>query len=168
MLTIERLKELLSYNPTTGELIHNFSRGGRRKGSSAGCRRKDGYVMIRLDNVLYLRHRLVWLFHTGIFPDLFIDHINRIPGDDRFENLRQSTQSENLCNTKMQTNNTSGHRGVSWHKEKSKWRAYGDGGKQKFKHLGYFINLEDAVGAAVNYRVNTQGDFYNPHGQYNR
>ena len=73
-----------------------------------------------------------------------IDHINRDVLDNRKTNLRFVTHSQNIINAKIQSNNKSGHKGVSWAKHMNKWRAQiKDNGKTK--HLGYFLNIKDAI-----------------------
>lgn len=75
-----------------------------------------------------------------------VDHINRDGLDNRRSNLRDTTQKQNLENTRVWGHNTSGYKGVCWYKPYSKWRArithYG-----RTIHLGYFDNIEDAVKA---------------------
>lgn len=85
MLTAERLREVLDYDPATGVMTWRNTVKTRK---TAGCKRRDGYVVIRIDDVLYYRHRLAWLYVFGIEPTYTIDHINGIQGDDRFDNLR--------------------------------------------------------------------------------
>ena len=46
----------------------------------------------------FMVHRIVWLLNTGEWPKNTIDHINRDPLDNRFENLRDCTQAENNLN----------------------------------------------------------------------
>ena len=73
-----------------------------------------------------------------------IDHINRNSLDNRKENLRYCTHSENQLNKNLSKNNTSGHKGVNWDKSHEKWVAilYKDG---KTIKLGRFTNKEDAI-----------------------
>jgi hypothetical protein len=73
-----------------------------------------------------------------------IDHINRNPLDNRRSNLRPATQQQQNCNQGKQSNNTSGVRGVGWHKFKQKWRARIKLNGKRLE-LGYFDNLEDAT-----------------------
>ena len=57
--------------------------------------------------------RLVWLYMYGCWPQVHVDHINRNTSDDRLENLREATRSENLANSKRNKKNTTGFKGVS-------------------------------------------------------
>ena len=78
-------------------------------------------------------------------PDeLFTDHINGDQLDNRFENLRICTKSENGMNRGAMANNTSGFKGVSWINKYKKYRAHISVSKKNI-HLGYF---DDPVTAA--------------------
>ena len=83
------------------------------------------------------------------------DHINQNKLDNRKENLRSCTMSQNLSNRTKQKNNTSGYKGVTWHKLGGKWQAQ-IRIKSKFKYLGYFSNIHDAVQA---YNIAAQDKF---------
>lgn len=138
------LKRLLAYNAKTGEFRWRESRGGRRKGDLAGSLDDKGYRVIRLNRVLYRAHRLVWLLHTGDLPEV-VDHINHDRTDNRIENLRAVTLSENNANMDMRSDNRSGFKGVSFHKGSNKWVA-----KLKGRTLGYFASPELASEAYTN------------------
>lgn len=78
-----------------------------------------------------------------------VDHKNHDKLDNRSRNLRLlPSNGENQQNEKLSKNNTSGHKGVTWHKPAQKWRACigVDGGD---KHLGLFEKIEDAVAARL-------------------
>lgn len=75
-----------------------------------------------------------------------VDHINRNGLDNQRSNLRPATNKENCENRGMFKHNTSGYKGVSWHKQHSKWMAYIKH-NSKHIHLGYFDKIEDAVKA---------------------
>lgn len=65
MITQERLKELLTYDPATGEFRWIVSRGPNRAGNSAGCIDKAGYRIIEIDGKAYRAARLAFLYMTG-------------------------------------------------------------------------------------------------------
>ena len=92
MITQEKLKEILKYKD--GQMYWVKDSQGRRLDKAAGTSNK-GYIKICIDGKIYSRARLTWLYHHGKFPDNQIDHINRIRDDDRIENLRDVTQTEN-------------------------------------------------------------------------
>jgi HNH endonuclease/AP2 domain len=123
-LTAERVHELLSYNHKTGELTWRVDRSRRvRAGDRAGHRGFDGYVDVTIDGRLYLAHRLIWLMQTGSWPAHEIDHINGIPGDNRWTNLRDVQHLYNGYNRRLSQNNRSGHKGVYYAKNAKKWHA---------------------------------------------
>ena len=118
-ITQQRLKELVSYCPTTGAFT---GKTGKRAGKVAGSINKvKGYVYLRADGHRYMAHRLAWLYMYGEFPDGDIDHINRVKHDNSITNLRVVTKSENQRNRPMNKNNTSGATGV--YKNSNKWVA---------------------------------------------
>lgn len=76
-------------------------------------------------------------------------------------NLRAATQSEQLCNRRAQSNNTSGFKGVSWHALRRRWRAYIVVGRQQ-RHLGLFDAAEEAARAYDAAALVLFGDFARP------
>lgn len=140
MVTQSRLKELFTYN--SGNLIYINSRGGMLLGSVAGTKSNTGYFKIHIDGKLYLLHRIIFLYHYGFIPK-YLDHINNIKEDNRIENLREATHSQNNANKSIMSTNKSGYKGVVWHKASGKWAAricidY------KNKHLGLFDSKDAA------------------------
>jgi hypothetical protein len=98
-VTQERLKELFNLDPKTGVLYWKVQTGPRVKvGDVAGHLCENGYWRIRFDGKNYYRHRLVFLFHTGVLQKE-VDHCNRVRGDDRPINLRAATRSQNSVNS---------------------------------------------------------------------
>lgn len=107
-----------------GRLIWRKANSPRVKvGAVAGCLCKhSGYVKLGLSGKMHLAHRLVWEMFNGSIPDgLEIDHINHIRNDNRIENLRLVTPSENRRNMSMSARNKSGVIGVF--EFRNKWRA---------------------------------------------
>ena len=123
MITYERLKELLHYDPDSGIFVWNIGRPGASVGTVAGAIRHDGYVRIGVDNKRYLAHRLAWLYVHGYMPENSIDHINRNPLDNRICNLREVSHMCNMRNIDTPKNNTSGVKGVIWNKHNLLWVA---------------------------------------------
>ena len=136
-LTVDRLKELLHYDPETGLwtwLVTLNARG--KKGYEAGCRRKDGRMVIRIDYRLYLGSRLAVLWMTGSWPKNYVDHRDCDPTNDKWSNLREATHSQNNMNSRTRRSET-GIKGVRWHKQNKNWTAdIKFNGKRR--HLGSF------------------------------
>ena len=146
-LTAEKLRELLHYDPETGIFTWKVSTSnGVKVGDITGCPSGPGYLGIRLQRRLHSAHRLAWLYVYGRWPKGQIDHINRNRTDNRICNLREVSHKQNNQNRSKAGNNTSGHTGVVWHKQRSKWQATIKH-NQKNVSLGLFTNLEDAVAA---------------------
>lgn len=148
MITLEKLQELLSYDPETGIFTWlTQRRGGAKKGTEAGCKNFKGYIKINIYGKEYLAHRLAWLYVYGKLPESFLDHINEIRDDNRITNLRLATLQENYHNiSKPQKNNKSGILGVCRANCGKKWRAdiCLNG---KIKYLGVFNTAEQAYEA---------------------
>lgn len=147
-LTAERLRELVSYNPVSGELVW------LRTVSSTAVAGKPvgkldishGYLRRTVDCVRYAEHRLVWLYMTGEWPESQIDHVNGDRKDNRWENLREATDSENRQNMARRSNGSSRFPGVRWFKRDQRWAA-AITKDYKQKHLGYFDSEEAAFSA---------------------
>ena len=114
-----------------------------------------GYYRVGLYNnkkvKLYYLHRLIALAYIPN-PDNkdFIDHINRIRNDNRIENLRWATTSENNQNKSQSKNNTSGTTNVYYYKSTDKWRYQKT--KNGVKHCSpYYDTPEEAIEYKHNY-----------------
>ena len=156
ILTQERLKQLLTYDPETG-LFKRFKRLGP-KTEIAGHVDTSGHRQIMLDTKLYMAHRLAWLYVYGYFPLNQIDHINRNPDDNRLVNLREATHSQNQQNTKVKSNNKSGFKGISFIAKENKWRVRITK-EGKTICLGRHKNLD----LAIKIRQNAENKFFTHH-----
>jgi hypothetical protein len=86
----------LDYRPDTGVFVWKKRGGGTgHVGSVAGCVTRNGYRVISVGNVLYMAHRLAWLYIHGEWPAQDIDHINGDRSDNRLVNLRLADRSSN-------------------------------------------------------------------------
>lgn len=121
-------------------------------------RHRHGHLQIGIGGKNYMAHRIIWMHYYGAEPNGNIDHINGVPDDNRIENLRLATQSENLCNARRRTDNTSGRKGVSWSRREQKWYAYINK-NQKMIGLGRFATFEEACAARSNAEVSLHGEF---------
>ena len=152
-----KVKKLLDYKG--GKLIRKSSVGRGVKGNAAGTVNKEGYISTTIHCKYYLVHRLVWLLHHGKMPK-FIDHINGDKQDNRIENLREVTLSQNSFNRALATNNTSGIKGVHWSRAAKKWQAtiMVDG---VYEYLGVYSDINQAKKIVQDYRKKLHGEFAN-------
>lgn len=160
MITLNYVNEALDFDARTGVFTwkkvrprHHFNSDkaylthqSRDGGNVAGTISSDGYVLIGLNGNKYLANRLAYAVHNNIeISDLprQIDHKDRNTQNNRPQNLRPATHSENICNTGIAKNNTSGFKGVSFKKQTGRWMAkIKIHGKQI--HLGYFDTALEA------------------------
>jgi len=142
-LTVERLRELLHYDPDTGVFTWRAGRQGvPRTQIEAGKITKSGYRSICVDYHLLRAHVLAWFYMTGGWPRADIDHLNGIRHDNRWANLRVVSRSVNNENQRRaQRGNKSGFLGVS--PNHSRWAASITIRGQKF-HLGTFDTPREA------------------------
>ncbi len=114
-----------------------------------------GYAGTTIDNKSVLLHRFVLNeYDKNRIPD----HINRNVLDNRKCNLRIADKSDNAANSKVNSNNTSGVKGISWSKEVNGWRAYITRHKHRYE-LGIFKDKEKAIEARLDAEKKYFGEF---------
>ena len=138
MMTPQRLRELLSYDPGTGVFVWRVDQGRVKSGAAAGDINTTGYRIIMIDGHNYRAGRLAWAISTGAWPTVLIDHKDRDRSNDRLSNLREATFKQNAENMRRPTGRT----GVTWNKRRQQWQAK-ICHNYKQKHLGWF-STEDA------------------------
>lgn len=157
-ITQELVKYLFYYND--GALYWKNSRSTKIKyGDFAGSKDKLGYINIDINNKKHKAHRLVFLYHYGYIPEI-VDHINGNPSDNNIENLRAATKSENARNSKMNSNNTTGVKGVIKYKDSGKYGVFVTLNYNRM-YLGVYDDLELAELVAIEARNKYHGDFAN-------
>jgi len=149
MITQSELKRICEYNPETGEFVRIIKRSW--KGKEYPCRSLPnskgdswGYLQLNIDRKVYKVHRLIFLYMTGEFPTVDVDHINGDRTDNRWINLRLVTRQDNLRNMGLRQSNTSGITGVSYCTTKKTWEAYIGAGNTRLR-LGHYKTKEEAV-----------------------
>ena len=170
--SVSDLHRVLSYDPSTG-LFKWKERGpedfetqkgyrvflNRHSGRPAMNVNRAGYRCGRVFGVLLQSHRVAWAMHYGEWPDKDVDHINQVKSDNRIDNLRLATRSENLRNIPMFSTNTSGYKGVSMDKGTGKWMARVSTGT-KYKSLGLFETKELAAVAYIEAAKHYHGEYF--------
>jgi len=147
-MTQELVKELFEYKED-GHFYWKIPIGKKIKiGQIAGTTHSKGYRQIKINRKVYFEHRIIWLYHNGMFPTNQIDHINGFKGDNRIDNLREATNGQNKANTPKKIGLSSKFKGVFWHKSAKKWNS-SIRINRKTKHLGSF-HEESAAAQAYN------------------
>lgn len=147
---------LLRFYYSVGKLYHN--RGGKR-GKEAGTIRNK-YRDVTIYGKGYGTQRIIFLMHHKYLPEC-VDHINRDKLDNRIENLRACTISQNGFNQSSTKGSSSKYLGVSWDRTaKRKWLASAQLNKKKVR-LGNFDSEDDAAKAYNEFAKENYGDFAN-------
>jgi len=173
-ITQALVKEVLDYNQDTGifvwkrraRIYFNCDRSWNRwnnrySGKVAGSVASHGYIRICINNVRHLAHRLAYLYVHGVMPKNVL-HDNQNPLSNGINNLKDGTHKENLRNTRLSKNNTSGFNGVYWSIGKRKWCAQimVDG---RCIPLGVYVSKRDAIAARK--AANIKYGFHKNHGK---
>jgi hypothetical protein len=144
---IDLIKESLSYDPETGAFTRLKNQGCCYSGRVGYVDKRTGYCYISVCGRRYTAHRLAFVLMNGSFPKGLVDHINRNSSDNRWCNLRDTTQHVNQMNCGLRRNNKSGARGVCWSNKEQKWVLYVRMGGVK-KRIGCYKFLQDAKNAS--------------------
>lgn len=158
MITYELLNECLNYDPETGifrwkvrplthfkdERVFKLWNTRYSLKKAGALNRYTGYMGTTINGKNISLHRAAFIISYGYTP-ISVDHINGFKTDNRLCNLREATISQNNMNRGVQSNNSSGFKGL--HKIKNgRWRARIHIGRKEI-HLGYFVEKEDAINA---------------------
>lgn len=157
LLCARRLHELLDYDPGTGLFMWLEMRGSVKSGDVAGTSTRDG-ICIRVDCRRYPASHLAVLWTTGKWP---LGEMNHRDGDDtnnRWRNLRPVDRSQKLWNRGKPQNNSTGFKGVTFHKGRGMYMAQIQvRGNHRF--LGYFDTAEQAHRAYCRAARRLHGNF---------
>lgn len=164
-----RLRQLIRYEPETGRLYwkprhpSDFVCAETSRARVSNCwnakyagkpiesRMKDGRVIVHFNLGRRYRtqgSRVAWAIYHGAWPDGQVDHIDGDCTNDRINNLRVSTVSENNRNQRIGPRNTSGKVGVTFSKQAGKWRAFIRINGKSYS-LGHFSEIDDAIAARI-------------------
>ena len=155
-MNVSEFKDLFEY--IDGKLYWRVPRGTKIKaGQRAGHLQETGYWAINLNKKIYKEHRVVFFIHHGFFPN-YVDHIDGNKLNNKIENLRECSQSQNALNQKTNKRNECGYKNVSLDKRCNKYRVQIQiNGKDKF--FGYHEDLELACLVAEEARNKFCGEF---------
>lgn len=152
MITQERLKELLHYDPNTG--VFTWATKASRNvvvGRVAGSSSEGSYHVVRLDKQRFQAHRLAFLYMTGEWPEHDVDHINGVRTDNRWANLRDITRATNIQNQRAAHSDSAVEfLGVYYNKARRKFVAQIKPQGQANKYIGGFDTAEEAHAAYLN------------------
>lgn len=138
LVSIEELSSLISYDPDLGTIIR------KKDGKTLrGMKMSNGYLVHRFFGCNLRAHRIAFALMTGRWPSHDIDHQNGVRDDNRWNNLREATRSQNLRNSALRPHSRSGFKGVYQPKGKQSFTAYISIGNRKV-HLGQFRTAAEA------------------------
>lgn len=121
--SIERIRQVLAYDRETGILTWRITSGRAIAGNEAGhLDKKTGYIRVRIDGCFIQAHHVCWALEFGYWPER-LDHRHGKEAGNGIENLRECTQSQNMGNIGLPKHNTSGVKGVNFHKASGQWAA---------------------------------------------
>lgn len=161
----EKLKAMYHYDPATGIFTWRTKpkRNRKKAGDTAGCRSREGRVVLSFGKTQLIGSRVAFFLMTGRWPAMFLDHVNGDKEDNRWCNLREATGFENMANKGVIKSNKSGFKGVCFDgtpNRLKKWRA----GIMHHCHtysLGHFHTPEDAYEAYCSAAFFLHGEFVN-------
>lgn len=163
-ITAEFAKSIFRYDPENGKLFWKERSPNmflEKKKSPEHCcaiwnannankeityKNNYGYIVARINRKSYLASRIIWLLNYGENPKFEIDHIDMNKENNKIDNLRPSSRSQNGCNRGLQKNNISGYKGVGFCRVKNKWRSRIMINKKE-KFIGYFDTPKEAYEA---------------------
>ena len=154
MITQQQLLDSFEYKD--GNLYWKIAKPKTVIGKFAGSKLSNGYYHVQLNGKFIYHHRAIFLMHHGYLPK-FIDHIDGNQSNNKIENLRDVTASQNCWNQKYK-GSASGVKGITWNKQEEKWQPQISANGKRF-YLGKFTNLDDAIIAYQNAAQKLHGEY---------
>ncbi len=159
-LTLVRLQELLTYDPSTGQFFRAKNCSSQLKNMEAGTITRFGYRQISMDNEKIFAHRLAWFWTYAKWPRGALDHANRNRLDNRICNLREATMQLNMANSLGWSRSGSGLKGAYYNTRTKKWWSAIKLNYAQI-YLGTFNSEAEAHAAYVVAAINAHGSFAN-------
>ncbi len=157
-LTLQRLRQVLDYDPATGLFTWKNNTRSTRKGGIAGSLNKTlGYWIVCIDYQRIYGHRLAWFYAYGFWPAAEIDHINGNKSDNQLTNLRNASSADNKCNKDVRSDSRSGIKCISVLPSGSYRVLVKRGGERCFDRS--FRDLDDAIAARNSALVSAHKEF---------
>jgi hypothetical protein len=148
-----KFRPIHHFSTTKNQNIFNAKFAGRAAGYL-----KKGYWGVQIGTAKFLVHRIVFFISNGFEP-CQVDHKDVDGYNNSVMNLRAATHTQNVRNTGIKKTNSSGYKGVTWHKTRKLWHAmiWRD---RKRAHLGYFNTPEEASVAYLRAATELHGEFF--------
>jgi hypothetical protein len=162
--SVDLIRARLSYDRESGQLIWlpclqmSTTWNSRYAGKEAGCVTPLGYRVVAIGKTLFMAHRLAYAHFYGLDPETGIDHADGDRLNNAIANLRPATKSQNAINSRVRSDNKAGVRGVSWRRNRAKWRARIKVDGREIA-LGCFEKIADADAAYVAAARRYHGEF---------
>lgn len=159
-LSAEVARSLLSYDPLTGFMTWKVHGHKIAPGKVAGSKNVDGYGRVTVLGHSYMSIHLIWLLETGEWPVHGVDHKDRDATNDRWENLRAATYTQNNHNLGLRKDNRTGVKGVSFVERNTQnpfsAKITANGAVMR---LGFYPSLEEAASVRAAAELKYHGEF---------
>ena len=156
------IEENISYDPNTGLFKYLTRKGRKNKDLVVTSKDSHGYIRVSYKGKRYLGHRVAFYLMKGYWPQEDVDHIDGDRLNNKWDNLREASRSQNLWNQKC-TRGSSKYKGVTKHQKG--WVAqcnprknFGSG------YIGFFLSEQEAA-LAYNYRAK---DLFGEYARFNQ
>ncbi len=149
-IPIEVIRQLFRYEPETGHVWRVQFIQNARMDQPVGTLHPEGYLRVNVNfggkrHGLAV-HRIAFALQNGRWPEDLLDHRRGGGTNNTWTNIREANPLQNAHNRRKNRDNTSGFRGVSWHRPLGKWRAQIQINSRP-RHLGYFSDIVEAAEA---------------------
>ena len=162
-LTLDQnnVRKFFLYDPISGKLTWRLPTFNNYVGEEVTSISKQGYYVVNFNKIPRLVHRIIWLYQTGYLPEQ-VDHIDHDRTNNKWDNLREVSNTENSKNTSVSKNSSTKINGVSFMKSRNKYRASITVNRKQI-HLGLFDDIASAIQARAD--ADIKYNFHTNHGK---